>query len=303
MKIYVIGVGGVGGYFGGLLAKAGMDITFVARSGQDQAMQKYGLIVKSAAGDFMINPVRVIDDISKMSSPNLVLVCVKTYDTATVAKQLAGVVSRSLVITFQNGVENDLEIKKYLPSALVFPGVAYVISRKTKPGVIEQTGGLRKLIFGDRNGTYQEELREIESFMKKTGINAELSQDITIELWQKFVFIIPFSGLTTCYRKSIGEILMNVNTKQEYEQSLREVITVAHACGVQLPNNTFESTMTLSQKTAPNSKSSLLVDIESGYKTELETLHGALVRLAKEKGIPVPKNEQIYHAIRSVSRA
>jgi len=302
MKIYIVGSGGVGGYFGGLLAKADKDVTFVARGEHYQAIKNNGLTVKSVAGDFEIKPAQVIGNISEIVNPDLVIFTVKTYDTDNVAKELAPVVKdNTVIITFQNGIDNDNQIKKQIKNAQVYPGVAYVISTRTKPGVIEQTGGLRKLIFGDRDKPDNSKLKEIEKLMKNAGIDATASDDITRDLWKKFMFIAAFSGMTAICRASIGKVLSDSLTKSLYERCLKETITVAKAMKVNVADDAFELIMTISDNTASDSKSSLLVDIENNRKNEIETLNGTLVGFAKEHKVDVPINGLIYGAIKSLS--
>ena len=299
MKIYIIGTGGVGGYFGGLLAKAGLDVTFVARGENYKAIKENGLIVRSILGDFEVKPAQVIEKISEISNPDLVIFSVKTYDTESVAGELASVINENtILITFQNGVDNDTQIKKFIASSQVHPGAAYVITAKTEPGIIKQTGGPRKLIFGDRKVPDNPQLKKVEGLMKEAGIDATTSDDITSDVWKKFMFICPFSGLTALYRKTIGEILSNADTKKQYEDCLREAITVATAKGVNVSENSFEEIMKTSDKFAPDSKSSLLLDIESGRKNEIEALNGNLVKFAKELKISVPVNKLIYETIK-----
>lgn len=299
MKIFITGTGGIGGYFGGLLAKAGLDVTFLARGENYKAIKENGLVVKSVNGNFEIKPVQVIENISEIVNPDLIIFSVKTYDTESVAKELSPIVNKDTVIlTFQNGVDNDAQIKNVLPNTQVYPGVAYVITAKTKPGIIEQTGGLRKLVFGDRENPNNSKLKEIEKEMKNAGVDATFSDDITRDIWKKFMYICPFAGLTALHRKTIGEILSNPETEKQYEDCLRETILVAKAKGVNVSPNAFEEVMTTTRNTAPASKSSLLLDIENGRKNEIETLNGTLVKFAKELNIDVPVNELIYQSIK-----
>jgi len=298
MNIYVVGAGGVGGYFGGLLAKTGENVTFVCRGDHYKIIKKDGLKVKSVIGDFVISKTKVIDSISKIKNPNLIIFTVKTYDTEVVAKELASVVGKdTIIITFQNGIENDLIIKKIINSNNVYPGVAYIISAKTKPGVIEQTGGLRRLIFGDRDNPNNPRLKEVEKIMQTAGIDASLSDDITRDLWKKYMFIVAFSGMTAVSRSPIGKVLANPITLESYKRCVREAIMVAKAHNVTVAGDAFENIMTISKNSAPVSKSSLLVDIENGRKNEIETLNGTLVRLARRYDIDAPVNELIYGAI------
>lgn len=301
MKIFIVGTGGIGGYFGGLLAKAGKDVTFVARGEQFNALKKNGLVVKSVVGNFEVKPVQVIESIAEIEFPDLILFTVKTYDTEEVAKELDKVTTNNTtIITFQNGVDNDLQIKKFIKKAKVYPDVAYVISSRTTPGVIEQTSGLRKLLFGDRINPNNQNLKDVEIMMKEAEVDAVASDDITRDLWKKFMFIVAFSGMTAICRSPIGKVLSDIQTKSLYERCLKEAISVARAVKVNIASDAFESIMTISGNTAPDSKSSLLVDIENGRRTEIETLNGNLVRLARENKIDIPINELIYRAIRLI---
>lgn len=299
MKIYVIGTGGVGGYFGGVLAKAGNDVTFVARGEHYLAIKEKGLTVKNVLENFTIKAAKAVQNISEIKNPELIIFTVKTYDTESVSKELGAVVNNdTIIITFQNGVDNDSEIKKQIKNASVYPGVAYLISSRKEPGVIEQVGGLRRLIFGDRNDKGNLKLKEIEQLMKQASIDAVCSDNITRDIWKKFMFIVAFSGMTAICRSPIGKILVDPVTKSVYERCAREAVEVAKAIGVNVANDAFETIMKTSTNTAPDSKSSLLIDIENKRKTEIETLNGTLVRFAKEKNIDVPINELIHAAIK-----
>lgn len=300
MKIYIVGTGGVGGYFGGVLAKAGLDVTFVARGDSYEAIKQNGIVIKSVAGDFNVNPAKVVNKISDIKNPDLIIISVKTYDTEIVAKELSTVINQNtIILTFQNGVENDVQFKKIANEAQVYPGVAYVIASKTKPGVIEQTGGLRNLIFGDRNNPDNDKLKEIEKVFREAGIDAVLSDDITRDVWKKFIFICAFSGMTALYRKPIGEILSDPIRRKQYEDCLKESIDIAKAKGVNITENAFDETMKISENTTPNSKSSLLVDIENKRRNEIQTLNGKLVALAEDLDIAVPINKLICDSIKS----
>lgn len=299
MKIYIMGSGGVGGYFGGRLAKVGNDVTFIARGEHYRAIKERGLTVKSVIGDFKVKPVQIINSASKINNPDLIVFTVKTYDTDKVSKQLAKVVNKdTIIITFQNGVDNDNQIKKYVKSSNIYPGLAFVISTKTKPGLIEQTGGLRKIIFGDRNNSKNQKLKEIEKLMRDAEINAVLSDDITRDLWKKFMFINAFSGMTAICRSSIGKVLGNPITKFLYERCIKEAISVAKAMGINVVDDILQTIITISTNTAPASKSSLLIDVENKRRNEIESLNGTLVKLAKKNSVDVPINELIYGAIK-----
>lgn len=302
MKIYIVGTGGVGGYFGGVLARAGNAVTFVARGDHLEAIRQKGLKIKSVKGDFEINPDQVVESIADIKEPDLVIFTVKTYHTGEAAKELAKVATDDTVtITFQNGVDNDDQIKKYVKKGKVYPGVAYIISTKTQPGVIEQTGGMCKLIFGDRDNPHNAKLEQIEKTMVEAGVDATASDDITRDLWNKFMFIVAFSGMTAVCRSPIGKVLDDPLTKSLYENCVKEAVSVAKAMDVNVPDNAFEAIMRITENTACSSKSSLLVDIESGRNTEIEALNGTLTRFAQKYNIDVPINKVIYGAVKLLS--
>lgn len=303
MKIFIVGSGGVGGYFGGLLAKADNDVAFVARGNHFKEIKKNGLKIKSVTGNFIIMPAQVIKSISDIKNPDLIIFTIKTYDTESAVKELSKVVKQNtIVLTFQNGVDNDLKIKEVLKNNKVCPGVAYIISAKTKPGLIEQTGGMRKLIFGDRNKPQNPRLKEIQQLMKNADINSELSNDITRDLWKKFIFISAFSGMTAVCRSPIGKVLQNPLAKSLYETCIKETISVAKAMKVNLESDIFAKTMKISKNTAPKSKSSLLVDIENKRRNEIEAINGTIVKYAREYNIDVPINKLIYTSIKLTSQ-
>jgi 2-dehydropantoate 2-reductase len=299
MKIYIVGSGGAGGYLGGLLARSGKDVTFVARGEHFQAMKEEGLKIKSVPGDFEVRPAQVIHRISDISNPDLIIFSVKTYDTDQTAKELKSAINKdTLVISLQNGVASDQQIKNHIPDAKVYPGVAYLASTKTRPGLIEQTGGPRKFIFGDRLDPKNPRLIEVEKDMTEAEVDASVSDDIARDLWKKFMFIVAFSGMTSICRSPIGKVLQDSVTEGLYERCLKEAIQVARSMNIRVEEGAFENIMTTSRNFPPGSKSSLLVDIENHRRTEIETLNGSVVRLAKNKNIDVPLNALIYGAIK-----
>jgi len=299
MKICVVGSGGVGGYFGAKLAKAGHDVTFLARGAHYDAIKAKGLLVKSTDGNFQVDNVKVVNSIKDFVNPELVLFCVKTYDTDFAAQELASVVSlNTVILTFQKGIENDFELKKYLTKGEVYPGIAYIISQISEPGVISNTGGLKKLIFGDRSYANNVKLKTIELLMRDSFINATLSDDINRDLWKKYVFILAFAGMTAICRSNIGKILKDKTTFKLYKDCMQEALNVASILKINLPRTIYDDTLKTTIDTQPESKSSLLHDIENNKQTEIETLHGTLVRIAKERKILVPINELIYGSVR-----
>ncbi|OIP95320.1 hypothetical protein AUK40_06175 [Candidatus Wirthbacteria bacterium CG2_30_54_11] len=299
MKIFIIGAGGVGGYFGGKLAHAGLDVTFVARGAHYEAMKTRGLEVRTTEGDFTVSPVQVISKVSEIAAPDLILITCKSYDLVSVAHELDQVVLPStVVLTTQNGIDNDLVAARILRQGKVFPGLIHIVSERLSPGVISQTGGLRRITFGERGQSSNAELTAIETMMTKAGVRAVASDDIVRDLWKKYAMIIPWAGVTSYSRKSIDLVLSDPALRELFCSSLREALSVAEEAGVHLPDGTYGEIVSFAEKTAPGSRSSMLVDIENGRLTEVETLHGTLLKLAQEHGIETPVNEMIYRAIK-----
>jgi 2-dehydropantoate 2-reductase len=298
MKIYIVGVGGIGGYLGGMLARAGNDVAFVCRGENYQAIKDSGLTVESdKSGNFIIKPAQIINDISQIANPDLIFLAVKTYDTRTASQALASVVKpKTIILTFQNGVENDLVIKK-LVKAQVFPGAAYIITARVEPGKIKQTGNIVRFVFGDRNQPVNQDLKTIEKIMLQAKIPTEAATDVTAAIWRKFCLITAFSGMTAYYSQPIGPVLKN--HRDQYQQCIQETINVGLAEKVNLPANLLQELMTLSDQYQPESKSSLLMDVVNHRPTEIETLNGTVVRLAKKYNISVPINNLIYSAIKN----
>jgi 2-dehydropantoate 2-reductase len=306
MKIYVIGTGGVGGFYGGLLARQGCDVTFVARGDHYRAIAQDGLKVKSVTGDFTIHPAKVISSLAEIEAPDLVLVTVKTYDTEEISKQLSQVVNKAtIVMSLQNGVDNDEHIKKYVKNATVVPGCVYIIAERAAPGLIVQTAGPRKLVFGSKDKSIESKLFAIEKLMQNAQVDAIYAKDIDKGLWTKFLFIVPFAGITSICRSSIGPIVNDPGTYSLFKRCLSEVLQLAQKLGIDIGEKEHHKIIDRCEDykhTDMGAKSSMLVDIENGRRTEIESLHGKVCQLAAQVGMDVPVNEVIYHSIRLYSQ-
>ena len=302
MKTTIIGAGGVGGFFGGKMIKNGKDVTLVARGAHYEALKSQGLTVKCVEGDFHLPDVPVIATIGAMSDSDLVLIFVKTFHTPEVARQLRQVIQAdTLVITFQTGLDNDLQFQDALAHPFVFPGLAYINSSRTAPGVIEQISGPCTLTFGARDAQDNRRLHEVLQLFRRAQINANLAADIEQEIWTKLIWISAFAGLTAIHRSPIGPILNDVQGKHLFHRCLAEAEAIARAQGVHLPKGLDRRLMrkiafykTRGQKT----RTSLLLDMENGRLTEVETIHGALVRRARTAQVETPTLDLIYSVIK-----
>ncbi len=297
MRIAVFGAGGVGGYFGGLLAKAGVDVVFLARGEHLRSIKERGLKVESVAGGFEVK-VKAKESAEEVGPVDFVLSCVKTYhveESAPAMRPLLG--ADTSVLSLQNGVDNEGIIGRVLGEERVIGGVAYVESTVTAPGVISQTGGPRRLIIGELDGELSSRVRALSEVLSGAGIDCLVSEDIVSELWRKFMFICPLSGLTRVVRASIGVVLANAETKALYRKAVEEVHLAAWSCEVNLPEEMIEEVIGFTESLHFDFKSSMQRDLERGRPLELDALSGHVVHLGEEKEFPTPVNSLIIAAL------
>ena len=298
MKLAVYGAGGVGGYFGGRLALAGVDVQLIARGAHLEALRDHGLRVRSTRGDFDV-ALPATDDASDVGPSDYVLFGVKSFDNEAAARRLRPLLGeQTAVISFQNGVDNEEQIESVVGRGHVMGGAAYIFSRITEPGVIAHTGGPARILFGEMDGTRSERAQLYLDACLKAGIDAELSDDIRSVLWDKFAFICAQAGMTAAVRLPIGDVRAVEESWDAFKGIVEEVCLVAAAEGVELPADTVERHARFAQGLEPSGYSSLYDDLISGRRMELEALHGTVVRRARRHGVPVPVSEAIYAILR-----
>jgi 2-dehydropantoate 2-reductase len=299
MRIAVVGAGGTGGYFGGLLAQGGRDVTFIARGTQLEALRTRGLTVESRlAGTFTV-AVRATDDPTEVGPVDLILFCVKTYDTDTAAESIRPMIHpETMLLSLQNGIDNEERIARVTGHASGIGAVAYVTSVIKTPGVVAQTSGPGKIVFGELGGGKSVRTQQLYDVLQGAGIAAEVHPDIRVVLWQKFLFICAFSGVTAVSRVPIGTILADSVTRALFRGTLEEVEAVVRAGGIDLPADCVEQAMATAAAAEPWAHGSLYHDLAGGRRLELESLNGEVVRRGREYGIETPLNLAIYAALR-----
>ncbi|MCB0353186.1 MAG: 2-dehydropantoate 2-reductase [Bdellovibrionales bacterium] len=301
-KFAIVGPGGVGGYLGGLLLDAGLDVTFVARPKTAEVLRAEGLILETVEKKIVLPTVKAVDHVSELSDVDVVLLTTKSFDLSEVAQEFGPEIrENSTVITFQNGLEGDRIVSETAPGTRVFPGVAYIVAKKAAPGLIQQTAGPRTFEFGDRTGEAQDELRSLALVMRHAGVDVQCSENIEKALWTKLIWIAAFSGVTGVTRTSIGNIVNDPAGMKFFEDCVDESIAVAQAVGVDVGDEQKTKVMAKAvgyQTVGGGATSSLALDISNGRPTELEAIHGALVRLASEARVDVPVLSLVYNAIR-----
>jgi len=304
MKIAIFGTGGVGGYYGGLLAQKGHEVTFIARGAHLEAIRKNGLQVKSIHGDFVVYPARATDDPASVGTVDLVIFCPKTYHTDEAARQMRPMIgSDTVVISLQNGVDAAERIGAVIGMEHVIGGVTQVSSAVEAPGVIRQVSQFRRIVFGELDGSITERVRSIESALKETGIAVDVSEDISKALWTKLVFISAASGLGSLTRLSIGEYRSVPETRAMIVNLMKEVEAVARAQGVGLDADVVEKSLAFMDNAAPTIRASMQLDVEAGRQFELESLIGIIGRKGREAGVPTPTADAIYAALLPVQLA
>src|SRR5437879_4357391 len=214
MRILIMGAGGVGGYFGAKLAKSGCDVGFVARGAHLAAMRQNGLRVESQLGDVHLPEVRASDDPAAFGAPDYVFLCVKLWDSEAALSALRKVKAPHMaVLSFQNGVQRDDLLRKSLGEKAVMGGVAYIGAGIARPGVIRHTGTIQRLVFGEFDGSLSERAAALLEACTRAGIDAEISADVRRAIWEKFVFIVGLSALTSATRKTIGPVRANARPR------------------------------------------------------------------------------------------
>ena len=294
-----MGAGGTGGYFGGLLARAGEDVTFIARGAQLEALRARGLTVKSRlAGDFTL-PVQATSDPATVEPVDLVLFCVKAYDTETAAQQMRPMVGpNTVILSVQNGIDSAERIARVVGHVPVIGGVGLVSSVLEAPGVVAQMAGMGKIIVGELAGGTSPRIERLLATLLQAGIPAQAHPDVRVPLWQKFVFICAFSGLTAVTRLPIAPILACAETARLYRDTMDEVEAVGRAEGVALPGNVVDEVLAMTRRLEPWARGSLYYDLAAARRLELETLNGTVVRLGQARGVATPCNLVVYAALK-----
>ena len=293
-RIAVYGAGGVGGYFGGRLAVAGADVRLIARGRQLEALQAGPLRVRSVAGDLEVT-VPATDEPAEIGACDAVLVCVKSYDTETVARSLVPLLGDgTAAVSLQNGVDNVERLVDAVGSEHVLGGAAFIFATLTEPGLIVDSGGPGSIVLGELNGSISERAAGLAELLARAGVDAEAVSDIQARLWGKFAFICAQAGMTAGTKLPIGAIRASKPAWAMFRRLAEEVAELAAAEDVVLPPDTVEGIMEFAAGLEHSSTPSLHTDLVKGRPTELEALHGLVVRRARAHGLSTPMNESVY---------
>lgn len=299
MRIAVIGAGGVGGAFGAALAKAGADVTFVARGAHLRAMREKGLRIESPRGDVQLTPTQATDDPASIGSVDFVLFCVKLWDVETAGETIRPLVGPSTaVITFQNGIDAHERLIPILGRQAVMPGVAQISATIAEPGVVRQVGTFMRLVFGEAEGGRSARGNAFLEMCQKAGFDATHSANIMVDLWMKFVILATNASITAATRKPVGLLREDPDTNALFERCYHEVVALGRAKGIPLPEDAVEKALAFNRNAPPAMMASMAHDLIRGNRIELPWLGGKVVALGRELGIPTPVHEVLYAVLK-----
>ncbi|MEW6333721.1 MAG: 2-dehydropantoate 2-reductase [Thermodesulfobacteriota bacterium] len=305
MKIAVVGLGGVGGYFGGKLAgtyarSPDHSVVFIARGGHLAAIRGAGLLLRTVEGENRVFPDLATDRPTEAGPCDLVLFCVKEYDLAPAAVALDPLLhAGTVIIPLLNGVDIAERLRSALDRGTVLSGCVYISSFIERPGVVRQVGGTCQLVFGPDDGETDAH-RPLEILLRNAGIKAELSSDIVVSLWSKYLFVSPMSGVTSLTGLSFGDIMADDKGAAKVRGLMAEIANLAAAKGVALPESSVEEAIAKVKRFPPETRSSMQLDVAKGGKTELELFIGFAVRAGRSLGVPVPLHDQMYAELKAM---
>jgi len=297
MRIAVIG--GVGGPYGASLAKAGADVIFVARGAHLAAMRENGLRIEGDRGETHIWPAQATDDIASIGTVDVILFCVKLWDVEPAAEQLRAIIApQTAVIPLQNGIDAAERLIRILGDVAVMGGMAFVTGTIVAPGVIRQTGSYQRMTFGELDGRISERGRRVRDLCEAAGFEAVLSPDIMVPVWEKFILLVPLSGLNALTRLPLGKWRRDPDLLALYEAALRETVAVGLAEGIRLPPDSIDETLAMMRSMPAHHTTSMGNDLLRGNRRELPWFAGKVVELGRRHGIPTPVNGFVYAALK-----
>ena len=304
MRVAIFGAGGVGGYFGGRLARAGHTVAFVARGAHLAALRRDGLSVESISGDFSVQPVLATDDVGEIGPVDAVLVCVKAWQVREAAGRLAPLLrSDTFVVPLQNGVEAADELAETVGPERVLGGLCKIMSFVAGPGRIRHTGIVPRIEFGERGGGSSARVASLlDAFAKTEGVSASVPPDIAVALWEKFLFIAPVSAVGAVTRMPAGVFRSLPETRALLETAMREIESLARARGVALGDDAVARTLAIVDGLPAEGTASMQRDILEGRPSELDYQIGGVVRLGAEAGVDVPASRFLYASLLPAER-
>lgn len=301
MRVAVVGSGAVGGYYGALLARAGHEVVFIARGAHLQAIRRQGLQVRRPPGSFTVH-ARAEQETRDVGAVDLVLLAVKTYDITSALRLLPPLLNEStIVLTLQNGVDSPGLAAAALGEQPVVGGATYIATAIAEPGVIEQTGTYRRIVFGEtfeHAGSLTPRVTALHDALLAADIQSEPAPDGRVPLWEKFIYLAPFAGMTGATRQPVGVVRRDPLMRQQLFTGFQEVERLARAEGVPVAEDVLTRIAEYVDGVPETMRSSLLIDLMQGKRTEVEALQGAVVRRAERLNVPVPVMATLYSVLK-----
>lgn len=300
IKIAISGIGAVGGYYGGMLARhyqdsADIEIFFISRGENLRIIKENGLQIDSADKSFIVRPKLITDHPEEIGDVDYLLLCTKSYDLKDNLIQLAPLINRqTIIIPFLNGANITEEIEKLLPEQEIWKGCVYIGSRLTTHGLVDKFSSKERLFFGREDGN-KERQKVLLKIMLDAGINAFNPEDITLRIWKKFFMISTAATITSFYNKPIDEVLRD--HYNEFKSLCTELKTLASAKGIELPDDIIESTLETQKMMPPGSVTSMHYDYRLGRNTEVENLTGYVVKEAEKLLVNTPNYKTMYNSL------
>ena len=301
MKIVVVGAGGVGAFYGGLLARAGQDVHIVARGPQLEALRMRGLRISSLAlGEIDVPPLRATDRAAEIGVADLVLIAVKAHQTAGILDEIAPLIGDgTLILALQNGVESDELLAARFGPPRVIGAVVYVGATLERPGLVRHVAA-GTLVIGDRGAVGADRLERVRTALASTGLPVRINPDIERQRWHKLAWNASFNAVSALTLRSSQELLNTPAARDVIVGVMREVVAVANARGVTLGPADIDQLVAATEKAAPI-RTSMLVDRERGRELETDALVGVVVRRGSELGVPTPITSVLYALLTAIS--
>ena len=295
MRIAVVGTGGVGGGFGAALAKAGADVTFIARGAHLAAMKSTGLKVLGPRGDIHVVPTKATDNPAEVGAVDIVLFCVKLWDIESAGERIKPLIGQhTAVIPLQNGIDAHERLIPILGASAVMCGVAQISASITAPGTITQVGAFMRMIFGELDGRKSRRAEDLLALCLKAGFEATLSETILTDLWMKFILLASNAGMMSLARQPIGALRDDPDMRPIFVAAYREVADVGRAKGIALPADAVERVLELTKHFPPTMKASMALDLDRGNRLEVPWLSGKVAELGRQFGVPTPTHSMMY---------
>ena len=299
MEILIYGAGGIGGYFGGKLAKAGNSVSMIARGAHLKAIKEKGLIVKSINGDFTVRPKLVTDNLLEVPAPDLVILGVKSWQISSAAKDLKRIIGKNtIVLPLQNGVDITEKLLESLPKENVLSGLCFIVSFIEAPGIIKHASFEPRIIFGEPTNLKSERIEKLKTIFDIAEIQSLIPENIELEIWKKFLFITTISGLGALTRISIDKMRQSNYLFDLMEKTATEIKAVANAKSIPITNEHITKAFDIIKNQPRGGTSSTQRDIMQGKPSELENFNGYIVKEGERLKVKTPVNRFIYECLK-----